>query len=99
MASCVYLVLDDKVGVDDAPFLLHLPNDGARRTGDLQLLETTGTAAALTPEGPVEVDHLLPLHVRDVHVEGPGRTAALPGETVRVLLKCSKVLKRTNSAN
>ena len=82
------LVLDHKVGVDDAPLLFNLPNDGAGRTGDLQLLETAGEAAALAPERPVEVDDLLALHVRDVHVEGPGGTAALPGETVRVLLKC-----------
>ena len=44
------LILDDKVGVDDAPLLFNLANDGPWRTGDLQLLETAGKAAALTPE-------------------------------------------------
>ena len=86
------LVLDHKVGVDDAPLLFNLPNDGAGRTGDLQLLETAGEAAALTPEGPVEVDHLLPLHVRDVHVEGPHGAAALPGAAVSVLFGVENLL-------
>ena len=80
------LVLDYKVWVNDAPLLLNLPNDGPWWTGDLKLLETAGEAAALTAERSVEVDDLLALHVRDVHVEGSGGTAALPGAAVSVLL-------------
>ena len=45
-----HLILDEELGVADAPLLLNLPNESSWRTDDLELLEITGAAAALAPE-------------------------------------------------
>ena len=62
-------VLDQQLGMEDAPLLRDAADDCSRGTGHLHFLEATREAAILTPERPLEMDHLLTLIASEHHVE------------------------------
>ena len=94
------LVPDLDARVEDAPLLGDGANCCARRgrhlvlqcppsalpSSHLHLLQAAGKAAGLAAERPGQVQDLLALQVRYLHVEGSDGTAALSCEAVRVLL-------------
>jgi len=65
---------------------MYAAHSSARGRADFDFLETAREATGLASQGAGDVDHLLSLDVRDVHIEWPGGSAALSSAAVSVLL-------------